>query len=139
MENSNLIIGLLVLQSLLLIGVLFALSQMISRVGAAGERVDALAAGLDKMVREELKPALGEARDAIRKLDGLAEGTAKTLSAAEPLVSAVSEIATIFKRPSTPVWMDAIRLAVSVFGMIRSKDSEEDDSAPALPESTNKD
>lgn len=121
METQQLIVLLLVVQAVLLLILLVVMLTLQNRLGATGEKVDQLVGHVDKLVTDDLRSALNEARRAVKRIDQLAETASGTLAAAEPVVRAVSNVASVFQKPSTPLWMDAIRLAVGVFGVLREK------------------
>ncbi len=121
---DTLIVVLLIVQSLLLVGLLLVMSALLSRIGATGQKVNELVAHVDKLVTTDVASTLAEARKAVQRIESLAENASGTLQAAEPVVKAVSGIASVFQKPSTPLWMDAIRLAVGVFGVVRSRKAD---------------
>lgn len=122
---------LLSVQSVLLVLLLVVMSVLLSRLASTGEKVDELVAHVDKLVTQDVQATLTEARKAVQRIDGLAETATGTLAAAEPVVKAVSELARVFQKPTTPLWMDAIRLAMGVFGVVRSKKTGETKALPA--------
>ncbi|MCH8275805.1 MAG: hypothetical protein IH851_13570 [Armatimonadetes bacterium] len=129
---SDALIILAVVQVVLLIALLAALGSLLARMRETGRKVDDLVSTVHRVVTEDVRPALGEAREAIRRLDRAAEGAASALAAAEPVVKAVSQVSSVFKKPTTALWLDAVRLAVGVLGIIQSKRSATVETNPAL-------
>lgn len=133
MDNNSVAIFLLGVQAVLLIVLLIVMGALLNRISATSEKINALMGHVDRLVSEEVRPTLSEARKAIQHIDALAEGAVGALKATEPVVRAVGQVATIFQKPSTPLWLDALRLAVGVFGVIRSKRTDEVEHHSELP------
>lgn len=131
METEQLILLLLVVQAVLLLVLLVVMLTLQNRLGATGQKVDQLVGHVDRLVTDDLRATLGEARRAVQRIDELAETASGTLLAAEPVVKAVSNVARVFQKPTTPLWIDAIRLAFGVFGVVREKRSEKQKALPA--------
>lgn len=130
---SDTVLYLLIVQSILLIGVLFVLLTLLNRLSATGDRVDKLISDVDRLVSQDVKAAVSEARQAIEKVDLVTGGVAQSLVTAEPVIKAVSGIAQIFEKPSAPIWMDAVRLGVRLFSAAKSgkQASAKQESLPA--------
>jgi uncharacterized protein YoxC len=121
---DNVIVFLLVVQGVLLIALLVVMYSLLGKLGTTGKRVDDLVAHLEKLVTQDVRQTLAETRAAVQRIDALAESASGTLRAAEPVVSAVAQISTVFQKPTTPLWIDGLRLAMSLFGVLKGKKAE---------------
>ncbi len=117
---SDTVLYLLIVQSLLLIGVLFVLLTLLNRLSATGDKVDKLIGDVEKLVAQDVRAAVAEARQAIEKVDLVTGGVAQSLVTAEPVIKAVSGIAQVFEKPNAPIWMDAVRLGIRLFSAAKS-------------------
>lgn len=117
---SDTVLYLLIVQSILLIGVLVVLLILLNRLSATGDKVDTLITDVEKLVSQDVRAAIAEARQAIEKVDLVTGGVASAMVTAEPVIKAVSGIAQIFDKPNAPIWMDAVRLGVRLFSAAKS-------------------
>ncbi|MFN8139242.1 MAG: hypothetical protein U0R49_05540 [Fimbriimonadales bacterium] len=121
---------LLIFQAILLILLLIAIGVMLGKLQATSARLESLMSEVEKTLANDIRPTLAEAREAIKQIDVAASGAAKTLQAAEPLVSAASQVASVFKKPATSIWMDALNLGIRVFSIVSGGGAEKSPSKP---------
>jgi hypothetical protein len=111
---------LLIVQSVLLILLLIAIGMLAARLQTTSKKVEGLIDQVERAVREDIKPTLAEARDAIKNIDQAASGAARAIQAAEPLVSTASKVAGVFQKSATSIWFDAFNLVVRIYQAVRS-------------------
>lgn len=132
MENT--LIFLAILQSALLAVLLIVNLILLNVLKNTGKRADDLLDDVSKMLREEVRPALTEARNAVQRINDTTQVAAQTLIDAEPILKTVSQVGHIFDKPTAPLWMDGLRLAMGVFGIIKKKRKQKDNEVQVADE-----
>ena len=123
-EAATILLAIQTVLLLALVGVMFMVYQAMKQ---ATDKANELAKELHDTLQNELKPAIEEARSAIAHTEKAAQAANNVLNAAHPVVQTAGQIAGVFQKPTTPLWLDAARLAFGLVGVLRSrrKESEE--------------
>ncbi|HWP30183.1 MAG TPA: hypothetical protein VNK96_00425 [Fimbriimonadales bacterium] len=119
MEATLLIAALM--QIALLGALLYLHLQLLQKVERNADKLEELLSNATQMLRDEVRPALSEARQAIRSVETAAKEASETLKSAEPVIKTVSQVLGVFQKPASPVWLDAIRLGIRVALSLREK------------------
>lgn len=124
-----------IVQAALLVALLLLVAALMARIRESGRRMDELVDNLNTLVTRDVRPALSEAREAVKTINGLADQASNTMEAAAPLVSAVGRVAEALRKPSTPLWLDALKLGVGVYNLLRSNSKRDGEAQVELPPS----
>ncbi|MBL1149152.1 MAG: DUF948 domain-containing protein [Armatimonadetes bacterium] len=127
-----------IVQAVLLVALLLLVAALMARIRESGRRMDELVDNLNTLVTRDVRPALGEAREAVKTINSLADKASNTMEAAAPLVSAVGRVSEVLKKPSTPLWLDALKLGVGAYNLLRSNSARDEEAQAELPPSRDK-
>lgn len=113
-----------IVQTVILVALLFVNMALLSRIRQTGERANEVLDRTQKLLDEQVLPAIGEARSALKQIEEAASGANQMMAAASPLVSTAKQLSGTFQKSSVPIWIDAMKLAVNFFMLIKSKKSK---------------
>lgn len=113
-----------IVQTVILVALLFVNMALLSRIRQTGERANEVLDRTQKLLDEQVLPAIGEARSALKQIEEAASGANEMMAAASPLVSTAKQLSGTFQKSSAPIWIDAMKLAVNFFMLIKSKKSK---------------
>lgn len=118
--EATLLIAALV-QIALLGMVLYFHFQFLQKLQGDMDKLEELLSSATQTLRDEVRPALSEARQAIRGVETAAKEASETLKSAEPVIKTVSQVLGMFQKPASPVWLDAVKLGLRVALTFREK------------------
>lgn len=119
METALII--LVILQTLILIGVLAAMSALLARVKAFGDQAESLLRRVDQTLDAEVVPTLREAREALDRIHAAAGGAAKALTAVEPIAETLGKYSTALRPSKNTLWLDGLRFALGILQLLRAR------------------
>lgn len=119
METALII--LVILQTLILIGVLAAMSALLARVKALGGQTESVLRRVDELLDSEVVPTLKEAREALERIQAAAGGAAKALSAVEPIADTLGKYSTAIRPTKNGLWLDGLRFALGILQLLRAR------------------
>jgi hypothetical protein len=132
METALII--LVILQTLILIGVLAAMSALLARVRALGDQTESLLRRVDQTLDTEVVPTLREARQALQRIHEAAGGAYKALSAVEPIADTVGRYTSALRPSKNAVWLDGLRFALGILQLLRSRRRQRNRAGEPTPE-----
>jgi len=115
------LIILVILQTLILIGVLTAMSVLLARVKALGDQTESLLRRVDQALDADVVPTLREARGALERIHAAADGAAKVLSAVEPMADTVGRYTSALSPSKSTLWLDGLRFVLGILQLLRAR------------------
>ena len=119
METALII--LVILQTLILIGVLAAMSALLARVRALGDQTESLLRRVDQTLDAEVVPTLREARETLQRIHEAAGGASKALSAVEPIADTVGRYTSALRPSKNTLWLDGLRFGLGILQLLRAR------------------
>ncbi|GIV01286.1 MAG: hypothetical protein KatS3mg015_0116 [Fimbriimonadales bacterium] len=112
---------LVILQTLILIGVLAAMSALLARVRALGDQTESLLRRVDQTLDAEVVPTLREARAALERIHETAGAATRALTVVEPLAGVVGRYTQALRPAANTFWLDGLRFGLGILQMFRSR------------------
>jgi len=119
METALII--LVILQTLILIGVLAAMSALLTRVKLLGDQTESLLRRVDQTLDAEVVPTLREAREALQRIQEAAGEASKALSVIEPIAETVGKYTTALRPSKNTLWLDGLRFGLGILQLFRRR------------------
>ncbi|MCL6623963.1 MAG: hypothetical protein K6T17_05000 [Fimbriimonadales bacterium] len=114
-----------VVQAILLIVLLGAVFVLLQRIQKSARQIDELTESAVKILTEDVRPAISDIRRTLEKIERVAEGAGVAITAVEPVVRGVSQVAGRFQKASSPLWVDLACLAIDIWGIMRKRRSRQ--------------
>ncbi len=127
---------LVILQTLILIGVLAAMSALLARVRALGDQTESLLRRVDQTLDAEVVPTLREARAALERIHETAGAATRALTVVEPLAGVVGRYTQALRPTANTFWLDGLRFGLGILQMFRSRKRQKSQEDPDEAEGT---
>jgi Fe2+ transport system protein B len=112
---------LLTAQTVILLGILIVLWVSAAHVRQLVERASSVLDEVQNTLEQEVRPTLAEARATLARAGSAATQAGSALNTAGPAIETVSRLAGVLQKNVSPLWLDAARVALRIYGVVRGK------------------